>query len=87
MNTYKNNSKRLIAMISGVCMLSVLILSSCLKENNNQSYNPPVSIVTVVQASPDEPPIDLTFDNNRVNINPLNFGDHIESGTYEKPSF
>lgn len=77
MNTYKNTSKRLIAMISGVCMLSVLILSSCLKQNDNQTYNPPIAIATVIQASPDEPPIDLTFDNNKVNINPLNFADHI----------
>jgi hypothetical protein len=77
MNTYKNTSKRLIAMISGACMLSILLLSSCLKQNDNQTYNPPVALVTVIQASPDEAPLDFSLDNSKVNINPLNFGDHI----------
>jgi hypothetical protein len=76
MNNYKAISKKLIAMICGACLLSVS-LTSCLKENNNQTYNPPVALVSLTQASPDEPPIDFTLDNNQVNINPLNYGDVI----------
>jgi Domain of unknown function (DUF4397) len=72
----KNIPKKLIAMICGACLLSVT-LTSCLKETNNQNYNPPVALVSFIQASPDEPSLDFTLDNNKVNVNPLNFGDNI----------
>jgi Domain of unknown function (DUF4397) len=77
MKTYKNISKRLIATLCAVCLLSVL-LSSCLKQNNNQNYSPPVAAVTFIQASPNEPPLDLYFDNDRVNFYPINYGGDID---------
>lgn len=63
-------------MICGACVLSVT-LTSCLKDNNNQTYNPPIALVSFIQASPDEPSLDFTLDNNKVNVNPLDFGNAI----------
>jgi len=77
MNYYKNISKKTLARIGVVCFLSVL-LSSCLKDNNTPTYNPPVAYVTFIQASPDEAPLDFYLDQNRVNLNPVNYGDNID---------
>ena len=70
------NLKRLRAGLSAVCLLS-LLLSSCLK--SNPSYNnPPIALVSFFQASPDEPSLDLYFNNNRVNWNPISYGSGLD---------
>jgi hypothetical protein len=66
MKIYKNTLTKRIAGLGVVCMLSVLFLSSCLK-NNNDYYAPPVAYLSFIQASPDEPPLDLYLNNNKVN--------------------
>ncbi|HTE02161.1 MAG TPA: DUF4397 domain-containing protein [Mucilaginibacter sp.] len=77
MKFYKNTSKRLVAGLGVVCLLSVL-LSSCLK-TNDEIYNPPPSaFVSFIHATPDIPPLDFYLDNNRVNANPLIYGSYID---------
>jgi hypothetical protein len=76
MKIFKNTPKRSLAFASLICAVC-LLLSSCLKENNNANYNPPAALLTVLQASPDEPQLDVYLDNDKININPLNFGDGI----------
>ncbi|MDB4901395.1 MAG: hypothetical protein JWQ63_676 [Mucilaginibacter sp.] len=76
MKTSKNTSKRWIEKIIPVCLLSVF-LSSCLKTNNN-NYYPPEALVTFIQASPDEPQLDFYLNNNKINLNAINYGDHFD---------
>jgi hypothetical protein len=65
------NLKRSVAALGAVCLLS-LLLSSCLK---SKSYpNPPIALVSFFQASPDEPLLDLYFNNDKVNWNPISYG-------------
>ena len=76
MKNYRTNSKRLSACIGMLCLLT-LLLSSCLKDNNNY-VAPPVALVTFIQASPDEPPLNFFLNNNKVNFSPLNYGDALD---------
>jgi hypothetical protein len=76
MKTNKTTSGKLLTRISAVCLL-FLLLSSCLKDHNNY-YVPPVALVTFIQASPDQPPLDFYLDNNKVNLFPINYGDNID---------
>jgi hypothetical protein len=69
-------SKKTLGSICAVCALSIL-LSSCLKDHNTIPVGPPTALVTFIQASPDEPALDFYLDNNRVNVNPINYGDGI----------
>jgi hypothetical protein len=77
MKISKSTSKRSVAGLGVVCLLSVL-LSSCLKDNNQVYVPPPAALVTFIQASPDEPPLNFFLNNNRVNINPLSYGNQID---------
>jgi hypothetical protein len=54
----------------------VLLLSSCLKDNNTY-YRPPVAYLSFVQAATDEPPINFFLNTNLVNQLPLQLGDNI----------
>ncbi len=75
MKPLKNNPGKWVA---GLCLLFLLSssLSACLKDGPD--YNqPPFGFVYFVQASPSEPPFDLYFNANRVNTQPLNYGDKI----------
>jgi hypothetical protein len=76
MKIYKNASKKWLAIVGALGLLSVS-LSSCLKTNND-NYNPPVALVTFIQASPDEPPLDFYLDNDKINVDPINYGDHFD---------
>lgn len=76
MKTLKNNSKRWFASVGAIGLL-LLSLSSCLKDHNT-NYNPPTALMTFIQASPDEPPIDFYLDNNMVNYAPVGYGDYID---------
>ncbi|HZY35540.1 MAG TPA: DUF4397 domain-containing protein [Mucilaginibacter sp.] len=73
----KNNLRNLFAgAVAGLAMLS-LLLSSCLKSNNSADA-PPTALVTVIQASPDEPPLDFYLNGDRVNQVPLTYGSGID---------
>ncbi len=77
MKNHKNLPKSRLALISMVGLLT-LSLSSCLKSYKNQYYSPPAAIVTFIQASPDQPPLDFSLDNNRVNESPLAYGNIVD---------
>lgn len=76
METRKNTSKRWIAGLSAALALS-LLLSSCLKNSNNY-YVPPAAYVSFYQAIPNAQPLDIYFDNNKVNAIPINYSDGID---------
>ena len=76
MKTYKNSSKKLLLGICAGCLISFL-LTSCLK-TDNAAYNPPTGLLSFIQASPDEAPLDFYLNNNRVSQNALYFGDNID---------
>ena len=76
MKTHKNSSKKLLLGICAGCLISFL-LTSCLK-NTNTVYNPPTGLLSFIQASPDEPPLDFYLNNNRVNQGALYFEDNID---------
>jgi hypothetical protein len=76
MKFFKSTQKRSLAFVSLICAVC-LLLSSCLKENNNANYNPPAALLTVIQASPDEPQLDAYLDNDKINADPISFGDGI----------
>jgi len=63
-------------MVGGLFMLC-LLLSSCLKTNNSETA-PPTALLTVIQASPDEPALDFFLNGDRANANPLVFGTGID---------
>jgi len=73
MKRYKN---RWISLFAGFVMLS-LMLSSCLK-NNNPAPAIPTALITVIQASPDEQPLDFYLNGNKVNVAPLTYGTGID---------
>lgn len=76
MRTYIKNLRKWIAGIGAVCMLS--FLSSCLKDNTPAYTPPPAALVSFIQASPGEEPLDLYFNNNKVNHYPLGYGDGLD---------
>lgn len=76
MKIYKNTSGKWMARLCAVCLLSAL-LSSCLKSSNSY-YAPPVAFVSFIQASPGQPALDFFMNNNKVNVNPVNYGDDID---------
>lgn len=75
MKIYKT-SKRWLTSVAAVSLLAIT-MSSCLKDRNT-TIVAPAALVSFTQASPDEPAIDVSFDNNMVNLNPLGFGDHLD---------
>jgi hypothetical protein len=77
MKNHKNISKNLLTKI-GAAGLICLMLSSCLKKDTAPPYNPPVALLAVIQGSPDEPPLNFFLNNDRVNLNPFNYGDNFD---------
>ncbi len=76
MKNFKTPLKRFVRLffVPGAIML---LLSSCLKDNSNNNYHPPVAYLSFVQASTDEPPIKFFLDANLVNYwSPIQYGDH-----------
>jgi hypothetical protein len=74
MKTFKSPaSRRLRFMVFAGSTL--LFFSSCKKDYNNYNYNPPVGALSVIQASPDEAPLNFYLNSNLVNFQPLQFGD------------
>lgn len=77
MKVYSTPLNRWTALLSAGCFLS-LLFTSCLKTKNDYTPPPPVAYVAFFQASPDEQPLDLFFNNNKVNQLPLHYGDGID---------
>ena len=77
MKNFKNISKRSVMRISAVCMLSVM-LSSCLKDHTSDIPVTPVAVLSVIQASPDQPALNFSLDGKQVNSNSLNFMDDLD---------
>jgi hypothetical protein len=71
MKNFRNFSKNWYGR-AGLCSLFTLLLSSCLKNDNNYYY-PPVALVNFIQASPGEPLLDFYLDNDQVNPYPINY--------------
>ncbi|MEO6851018.1 MAG: DUF4397 domain-containing protein [Mucilaginibacter sp.] len=76
MKIFRFISKTWVMRLGIGCVLSIL-LSSCLKTTYNPVIETPAALVTFVQASPDQPPLDLFFDNNKVNFYTLTYGNVI----------
>ena len=72
MKLYGNPLNRWTALLGIGCLLS-LLFTSCLKSKNDYTP-PPVGYVTFFQAAADEQPIDLYFNNNKVNQAPVQYG-------------
>jgi hypothetical protein len=77
MKNHKSTPKSLLAKIGAACLVAIA-LSSCLKENKNTSYNPPVALVAVVQASPDQPTLDFFLESTKVNQNPIAYNSGVD---------
>jgi hypothetical protein len=77
MKQSKSNSGTLFAgEVISLAILSIL-LSSCHK-TNNASTAPPTALMTVIQAAPDEQPLDFYLNGDRVNQAPLTYGSGID---------
>lgn len=76
MKLYGNPLNRWTALLGIGCFLS-LLFTSCLKSKNDYTP-PPAGYVAFFQAAPDEQPIDLYFNSNKVNQAPLGYGDGID---------
>ena len=76
MKHYSNPLNRWTALLGIGCFLS-LLFTSCLKSKNDYTP-PPVGYVTFFQAAPDEQPIDLYFNSNKVNQAPIGYGNGID---------
>jgi len=68
----KNNKSALTSMF--ILGLAALLLNSCSKPVANSNINTPVAGVGFVQASPDEPPLDIFFNNSKYNSLPIVYG-------------
>ena len=76
MKTPKKNSKNLLAKLSIFGLIAVS-LSACVKDNSSL-YVAPSAVVAVIQASPDEQPLDFYLNSNKVNSSPLTYGNSID---------
>lgn len=76
MKNFKNISKRLVARIGAICILS-LVLTSCIK-NHDDTPVQPVALLSVIQASPDLQPVNFTLNGNRVNANAIVYGSGLD---------
>lgn len=71
-------SKRSV-MFMAAGLLGVMALSSCLKNNdNNATPSQPVALLSVINAVPDAPASDFYLDNNKVNLNAMNYNSRLD---------
>jgi hypothetical protein len=71
----KLNSKSVLAFIFSAGLLSLLLTSCAKTPMNINTTPPPLAAVTITQASPDQPPMQIIIDNTRINQLPFNYGD------------
>lgn len=75
MKNVQHNSRRWAGIVGMMCLLAVS-LSSCLK--NSTSVQPPVALLSVINASPDAPALDVYLDGNKANAYSFGFGNGID---------
>jgi hypothetical protein len=75
MKNVQQNSKRWAGIVGMMCLLAVS-LSSCLK--NSTSVQPPIALLSVINASPDAPALDFYLDNNKGNAYAFAFGNGLD---------
>jgi hypothetical protein len=73
MKIYTKNSTIFICAIG---LLSSLF-SSCTKTPVNYTIAPPIAGLSFIQASPDQPPMDLFIGGGKINLNPVSYGQSI----------
>ncbi len=76
MNIRKNISGNLRAKISAAGLLC-LLLTSCLKQYTPPNINQPTALLSFVQGSPDEQPLDFFLNGDKVNQSPIYYGNYI----------
>lgn len=73
----KNTTRNLLTNIALVGLLS-LLFTSCIKTDNSDKYIPATTaLLSFIQASPDQPPLDFFIGNGKVNPTALNYGNTI----------
>jgi hypothetical protein len=75
MKNVQQNSRRWAGMVGMMCLLAVS-LSSCLK--NSTSVQPPIALLSVINASPDAPPLDFYLSDNKANAYSFGFGNGLD---------
>ncbi|MGN6397075.1 MAG: DUF4397 domain-containing protein [Mucilaginibacter sp.] len=76
MKNFKNISKGLVTRIGAVCILS-MALTSCIK-NHDTTPPPPVALLSVIQDSPGQQPLNFTLNGSRVNNNSIVYGSGLD---------
>jgi hypothetical protein len=67
------------ARIIGMFGLMAVLLSSCLKNNDSNDVEaPPSALISVVNASPGTQPLDFYLDQNKANIQAINYGSGLD---------
>lgn len=56
-----------------MCLLAGL-LTSCLKDHDNDYVEPPAALISVINASPDAQPVNFFLDQNQANTFPISYG-------------
>lgn len=76
MRNVQQNFKRW-PVITGMMCVVALMLSSCVKSNNNNpNTNKPIAALSVIDASPDAPSLDLYLNGAQVNANAIVLGNY-----------
>jgi len=73
MKTSTKNRKSILAFIF-ILGLPVLLFTSCVKQATNTYTSTPVAGLAFIQASPDQPSVDLFVNNSRYNTTPIPYG-------------
>jgi hypothetical protein len=74
---YHNVASKPATLITITIALLCLSLLSCLKSSDSGPA-PATALVTVIQASPDQPPLTFYLNSDAVNLQPLQFGQGID---------
>jgi len=73
MKTFTSNLKNISPFIF-LLGLPAVLLTSCSKPVVTGNINTPIAAVAFIQASPDEPTLDIFFNNSRYNTTPIVYG-------------
>lgn len=76
MKDFKNISKRLVVRVGAICIIS-FALSSCIKSHDD-TPPAPVAVLSVIQDSPGQPPLDFTLNGTRVNSTQIVYGSGLD---------
>jgi hypothetical protein len=86
MKIHKKKSKSLYALIYAMGLLAFL-LSSCAKTPSNLVITPPYAGVTFIQASPDQPPLNLFIGGSKINLTFISYGQTLNNFTITPGKF